>query len=84
MKKPGDKRGGLQGDLRRPRSFHTRQTTGIRSYRDIWLENLISEISRACDLFWTRTPERRAKAAHRKAAGFIGRTRLKNLPPQEP
>lgn len=71
MKKPGDKRGGLQGDRIRPRSFHTRQTVGIKSYCDIWMENLSDEVSRACDRFWTLTPDRRAKAAHRKATGFI-------------
>lgn len=72
MKKPGDKRGGLQGDRRRPHSFHTRKTSGIRSYQDIWLENLSAEVSRACDRFWTLTPDRRAQEAKRKAAGFIG------------
>jgi len=73
MKKPGDKRGGLQGDLRRPRSFHTRETSGIKSYCDQWMENLSAEVSRACALFWTLTPERRAKEAKRRAARFIDR-----------
>lgn len=73
MKKPGDKRGGLQGDRRRPHSFHTRKTSGIRSYQDIWLENLSAEVSRACDRFWTLTPDRRAQEARRKASGFMQR-----------
>lgn len=77
-----DRRGGLQGDRRRRHSFHTRKTSGIRSYQDIWLENLSAEVSRACDLFWTRTPDRRAKEAKRKAAGFMQRafTACKKLP----
>lgn len=83
MKKPGDKRGGLQGDRIRPRSFHTRETCGVRSYQDIWLENLSAEVSLACDLFWTRNPARRAQEAKRKATGFIGLPRL-NTPPAEP
>lgn len=68
-----DRRGGLQGDRRRNHSFHTRKTSGIRSYQDIWLENLSAEVSRACDLFWTLTPERRAIEARRKASGFMQR-----------
>lgn len=68
-----DRRGGLQGDRRRPHSFHTRKTSGIRSYQDIWLENLSAEVSRACDRFWTLTPDRRAQEARRKASGFMQR-----------
>jgi hypothetical protein len=43
----------------------------VKSYCDQWLQNLSAEVSTACDRFWTLTPDRRAKAAHRKAAGFI-------------
>jgi len=73
MKKPGDKRGGLQGDRYRPRSFHTRETSGIKSYCDQWMENLSAEVSRACDRFWTLTPGRHAKETKRRAARFIDR-----------
>ncbi len=72
-KRKRDRRGGLQGDRRRPHSFHTRKTSGIRSYQDIWLENLSAEVSRACDRFWTLTPDRRAQEARRKASGFMQR-----------
>lgn len=72
-KRKRDRRGGLQGDRRRRHSFHTRKTSGIRSYQDIWLENLSAEVSRACDRFWTLTPDRRAQEARRKASGFMQR-----------
>lgn len=72
-KRKRDRRGGLQGDRRRRHSFHTRKTSGIRSYQDIWLENLSAEVSRACDRFWTLTPDRSAQEARRKASGFMQR-----------
>ena len=87
MKKPGDKRGGLQGDRIRPRSFHTRETVGVKSYCDQWMENLSEEVSSACAHFWTLTPDRRAKEAKRKAAGFIGfafQSCKKNPPDSDP
>jgi hypothetical protein len=53
---------------------------GTRDRGDIWLANLASQINRACDYFWTRTPERRIIEARRRARRFFDQ----NLPVDKP
>jgi hypothetical protein len=87
MKKPSDKRGGLQGDRHRPRAQHNKKTAGLKSRSDIWLENLYAEVSRACDHFWTLTAERRLIEARRCRHRFFKHdfpVEKTPIPPEKP
>lgn len=47
-------------------------TSGVVDERDIWLINLAAQFDRACDYFWTKTPERRkVQAEFKKNCSYI-------------
>jgi|688.fasta_scaffold805547_2 hypothetical protein len=47
-------------------------TSGTTDERDIWLINLAAQFDRACDYFWTKTPERRkVQAEFKKNCSYI-------------
>jgi hypothetical protein len=64
--------------------FEMRKKTGTRDRGDIWLHNLSMELNRACDLFWTRTEERREIEFRRRSRGFFDRNLSVEKTPSRP
>lgn len=56
--KPGKKRRNSKSALRQT-------TAGLSSYREEYWSVILRQVSAACDVFWLRTPERRAILANR-------------------
>jgi hypothetical protein len=50
--------------------FEMKTNPGTKDRGDIWLHQLSAQVNRACNLFWTRTAERREIEARRLRRGF--------------